>query len=738
MFIDQEHPDYSEDEQQEEEGLTLEQFTGFFNEILEQPVWRSNADKEMDYKDGNQINSSILSKMQELGIPPAMHPLIGPAIESILGAEAKQRTDWRVVPDHDKTDDEVADAFNFKLNQAERRSRADRACSDAYESQISVGLGWVEVKKEKDPFKYPYRCNAIHRNEIWWDWFGAKDDPMLTNCRWLIRAKWFDKDAAKLAFPDKKEIIQGASDGWRNFDAFSRDGGQSTGLYSGPDIERGWSVEEQEWRDIAHRRVRIFECWYRTWHDTFIIRSPDGRVIEVDLDNPMHQLAIGRGLVTPEPVVLSKMHRSYWCGPHKLADEPSPYTHNNFPYVPFWGHREDRTGVPFGVIRGMMYHQDNVNATESKIRWGLSAIRVERTARAYMGSDERLREEVARPDADIILDPREMAQPGARFEVKRDFNLSEQQYKMLVDSRQAIQSIANISDEYQGQQGSSTSGVQFNAQVERSNQAQANLSDNFDESRQQVGQLLLSMIIQDSIGRPENVKLPATVAKPKRVIALNQPAYDPENGLEYLNNDVERVLLKVVLEDIPNTPSFRTQQLWTMGEAFKSSPPEAQQILMPHLISLMDIPNRQEIIEAIKQSQAGPSLGQQEIEIRAKQAEAQLKLAQANAVKILADAQFAAMQGASQVVDRPYVAPIADVIMQNAGFQQPNPPGNDPNFPIPAQGQPAELPPNTAPNTPVNGGAQRVPVPPGPQAPMNALPGPMTGSETQRTTDNLP
>lgn len=51
---------------------------------------------------------------------------------------------------------------------------------------------------------------------------------------------------------------------------------------------------------------------------------------------------------------------------------PSPYRHQKFPYVPFWGKKEDRTGVPYGLVRGMMYMQDNANATNSKLRWGMA------------------------------------------------------------------------------------------------------------------------------------------------------------------------------------------------------------------------------------------------------------------------------------------------------------------------------------------------------------------------------
>ena len=152
-------------------GMTLTEFTNIFVEIQNQPAWRSRADREMDYVDGNQLDSDILQKQSALGIPPAIEPLIGPAIEAVTGLEAKTRTDWRITPDADvdQDGDEVAEALNFKLNQAERKSGADKACSEAFLPQCAVGVGWVEVARESDPFKFPYRCTAVHRNEIWWD-----------------------------------------------------------------------------------------------------------------------------------------------------------------------------------------------------------------------------------------------------------------------------------------------------------------------------------------------------------------------------------------------------------------------------------------------------------------------------------------------------------------------------------------------------------------------------------------
>ena len=126
-------------------GMQLEEYTHIVREIEMQPKWRHVADREADYADGNQLDSDLLRKMQEIGIPPAVEDQIGPALRAIQGYEAASRTDWRVTPNGGLGGQDVADAINFKLNEAERMSKADKACSEAVRSQIGPGIGWVEV-----------------------------------------------------------------------------------------------------------------------------------------------------------------------------------------------------------------------------------------------------------------------------------------------------------------------------------------------------------------------------------------------------------------------------------------------------------------------------------------------------------------------------------------------------------------------------------------------------------------
>ena len=733
-------------DQPEAAGLSLSQFTNIFIEIQNQPAWRAKADKQMDYVDGNQLDADILQKQQAIGIPPAIEPLIGPAIDAVLGLEAKTRTDWRITPDADveQDGDEVADALNFKLNQAERKSGADKACSDAFLPQCAVGIGWVEVSRESDPFKYPYRCLAVHRNEIFWDMLDR--EPGLPKARWLVRRRWSDAAQVKLKFPAKADLVDRCMGRWQGTSEPTTDGGTSTTLATSWDEERGWSIEEQEWRDIEAHRVCLFEVWYRRWENVTVLKMPDGRVVEYDPKLASHVIAVAQGYVKPLKTIVARMYLSYWMGPHKLYDGKTPYRHNDFPYVQFIGKREDRTGVPYGVVKGMMYLQDNVNSTISKIRWGLSATRTTRTKGAVAYTDEQFRQQASRVDADIVLNAEHMAKPGAVFKIERDFQLSEQQYKMLGDSRNGIQRASGITAGFQGQQGTATSGIQESTQIEQATQSLATLMDNFKFARTKVGELLLSLIIEDMIGKQETVVVKGTATREDRAVSLNVPVTDPDTGIQYMNNDVERIRLKVAMNDVPSTPSFRTQQLAAMSEAFKSMPQEFQVVALPHLLSLMDVPNRDELIEDIKNAQQNqsPEAIQQRIDEAVKLAlersdhdlrsrELDLKYAPdklmaeiqklvSETVKNGVQSAYAAMQAGQVIAQMPQVAPIADIVMQSSGYRAPTPDGIDPNYPQPAIEMPAmPVPTNTSPQ-----------LPPVPQQAGS----PMQGIETQRVSDN--
>lgn len=741
-----------EDAGKDKLAMTLEEFTDIHREIEDQPPWRKNADKEMDYADGNQLDSELIQKQRSLGIPPAIEDLIGPAMLSIQGYEATTRTDWRVTAAGGTGGQDVADAINSRLNEAERESKADRACSDAFRPQAAIGLGWVEVSRDSDPFKFPYRCTAVNRNEISWDMQATSPD--LEDARWLRRHKWIRPERIALMFPKHKDLIDGlgvhGSALWTESAMGLLDGGTSTGLRNAWTDGRGWSVEESRWYNAQNKELCLSEVWYRRWVSVPVLKSPDGRVVEFDDDNQAHLLALMTGASTMSRAVVSRVRRAYWLGPHCLDDSPSPYPHAKFPYVPFWGFKEDRTGVPYGYVRGMIYQQDAINSGTGKLRWGMSAVSLVYTEGSTDMTDAQLATAIGRVDSRIKLNSQGMARPGAKFDVSRDYQLTSQHFQMLQDNRAAIERVSSVTSGFQGKQGTATSGLQEQTQVEQSNQSLARLMSNFRDARSAVGDLLTAMIVEDMGKEEQTIIIEGDAVREDRSIVINRTELD-EHGMPYLSNDLQRTRLKVALEDVPSTSSFRGQQLNALSELAKSLPDQYKKVVTPYLLSLTDAPFKSSLIKELRAVDQQPSpeqiqeqidaavkdalmksgndLKARDLDIKERKTDAEISAIVAQAVQTGVASAFSAMQAANQIVLQPQVAPVADAIMAGAGYTKPKI-SDDPNFPIASM--PAGAMPPAAPVPGVNQNTS----PMFPPIPDNGT-SPMTGIETANTTDNL-
>jgi hypothetical protein len=605
-------------------AMSFEQMNGFINEIIVQPPWRGRADVEADYYDSNQYDAETLQEMKTRGIPPIVVNLIAPTINMVLGLEAKTRTDWVVKPELDQYED-AALAMSQKLKEAERMSGADRANADAYDNQIKVGLGWVEVGYNKqDPFGYRYSCQFVHRREIWWDWHD--NDPGLAKARYLVRRKWYDEDVACAYFPQHEALIKGALRGWSNFDPSQLD--TAAPLYIDLDHERNFAWQEEEWRDSLRKRICIYEVWYRTYSRGFIVRFKNGQVKEFDDQNPVQLAAVNAGMANIEAVVIPKMRMSYWVGPHRLADMETPYPHQEFPYVPFWGFREDRTGTPYGMIRAMKPLQDEVNARRAKMLWQLSARRVFVDEDAVADHD-KFKDEVARPDMYASVNTMKgKYKVTDRIHIEDNTGLTAQQFDVYQDSKQSLQDAAGVYASQLGKKdGSADSGIAISQLIEQGTTTLAKINDNYGVARMLVGNRLLALISFDMAGKEESVKVQQFGAY-KRV-KFNQKKTDPVTNRTYLNNDITRMQMSVVLADLPQTPTYRMQQFMELTKMVATLPEQVQMAVIDIVINASDIPDKQEILKRLRDTLGIGSKPQEDMdeeelaEFQAKQQEAQ-------------------------------------------------------------------------------------------------------------------
>jgi len=100
-------------------------------------------------------------------------------------------------------------------------------------------------------------------------------------------------------FPDHKDLIRrygrAGINWWSEFDE-TQYGGGSTGLNRAWDIAREWTRLEDRWFNPMNRDVCASELWYRRWSDVIVLKSPDGRVVEFDENNPAHVFAVAKAV----------------------------------------------------------------------------------------------------------------------------------------------------------------------------------------------------------------------------------------------------------------------------------------------------------------------------------------------------------------------------------------------------------------------------------------------------------
>src|SRR5690348_12545837 len=571
--------------------ISIEAYGKICRDIRDQPKWRADSDTDCDYYDGAQTSAEVIERLKMAGIPSQDSNLIKPTINAVLGLEARSRTDYRVTAD-DESQAEIAEGLSAKIKEAETESRADRAMSDAYSSMIRAGIGWVEISREFDALKYPYRVREVHRNDIYWDWTSR--EPDLSDARYLRRDKWVDRLQAAQMFPEHSDLLENSWSGWNNVDVYD---GSDTGMERAYEVEQTWGRNQDDYLNRNSGMVRLSELWYRHHEDGYVLVLANGKAIQYREDNPYHQAAIAQGLVQVQKSLLSRMRVSIWLGPHKLLDVPSPLPHTDFPYVPFWCFRKDRSRAPYGLIRDMRGPQDQIIDLDILLYEVLNSVKVEVDNDA-LDLNQNTYHEVARNISSLrsmtVLNANRRNANG--FRVTREHQLATQVFQLMLERKRRIEEVGGIYRAMLGADTSASSGIAINSLVEQGSTVLGEPNDNFRYARRLVGQQLLALLKADMVA--EEMSVVIKQGSGRKVIYFNRPVMT-EAGV-IVENDIASAQVKVVLEDVPSTPSFRAQQLRSFTQIAQTAPPQYQAVLYPAMLELSDIPNRHEVAEKLR------------------------------------------------------------------------------------------------------------------------------------------
>lgn len=607
-------------------GYSLHALERMVQSFWEQPRWRLRSSICHAYYDGKQLTPEQEALARSEGLEPRSTNLVRPIINSVLGQEAKSRTDVTLEAD-DEAYAEVVDALKPKFKEAERETCAHAVVSDGYAGGVKGGIGWAEVGRSSDPLAYPYRVETVHRDEIWWDWKGQTGTRLNEQCRWLVRKRWIDLDEAQANFPQFAKVLEQSVKGWEGVfllgevGNFLGDPGDYRLLAEAHENERRFQVPRYEWCDSARKMVMFYEVWYRVPAQVVVLHLGTGRVV-YDEKDPRHVAAVSRNLVKVSKAITSQVRMALYAGPHRIIDKAT--NRRRFPYIPFFAYRDDADGSPYGLIDGMISPQDEYNERRLRIQWLLKARQIQLDNDALdptYNTIADVADAIMRPDLQIITNPNRQNRNSEAVKIGNQLSLQTEQFNVMQDSKELIQHTAG---RFNSQLGSAQvqSGIANSILVEQGEQAMAEMNDNYVFFRRGVFEALAEEIVQDHLN--EQLTVMVGTGKARRPIVLN--TWDPQTGQP--KNQVKDANVKVAVSDTPATPAFRQQtqnNIATIISALGGNP-QAVAVLTPSFLESSNIPNRQQVADdfrkAVGMPLAGDKAGQEQAE-KAQAAQAQ-------------------------------------------------------------------------------------------------------------------
>jgi len=668
-----------------------------------------------DYFDNLQYTEEETRILEERGQQPTVYNVISQSVNWITGSEKRGRTDFRIQP-RGKEDTAPAERKTAFMKYLSDVNRTPFHRSRAFEDQVKVGLGWLEEGVQDEDDGEPIYCRYESWRNIIFDSASVEND--CSDMRYQYRPKWVDEDIAIALFPKRKEQIQRACVEHSVFDMSEMSDGDLAMDMQEMDMEGatlGTSLIQHR-----RRRVRLIEGWYRIPETVKRIRGSafNGEIYDEADQRHVDAVTHGGGVVIEK--VMMRMRVCIMTAGDMLWEGPSPYRHNRFKFIPLWGNRRGRDGLPYGVIRGMRPVQDGVNKRASKALYILSTNKVvmDEGALPEGVTIDDFAEEVAKPDAIIVK------RKGYELDLNVDTSLAAPHLEMMSRDIQFMQTASGVTDELMGRTTNASSGIAIQRRQEQGGLATSKYFDNLRFAEQLRGEIELSLIEQY-----------ATDEKQFRITNMRgAPEFIQVNdGLP--ENDITRTKADFVIGEQEWRTTMREASAQMLSDMISKMPPEVGLALLDIAVDMMDIPQREEALKRIRringqqdpdQEEASPEqiaaaqAAAKQAELAERAAEAEIALKEAQAAKAGKDAEKSeasaiseritatdkAMDASLKTLQAPTIAKVADALLHNAGWPNPAvqgiaPNGMNPNQPapmMPAQAVPPdavqpELPP---------------------------------------------
>lgn len=595
-----------------------------------------------DFYDGLQFTEEEALEIESRGQAPNVYNETKVALDWIIGAEKRNRVDWRVLP-REESDSEGATVRSKVLKYLSDVNRVPFMRSGAFAEAAISGLSWLEDSLSMDATEDPLYSGFESWRNVLHDSYHKRPDGK--DMRYLFRWRHVDLDIAQAYWPDHGEALERLAMGADQLTADAED----ELWYLGQNIRDPQTRRSSTTRHLSstgssvhsdRRRVKVYEGWYREpMRATVLHGGPyQGEILVPGFE--AHERAIRSGACDIFDAIVLRTRLALMTEADLLEDCETPFAHNLFPLTPLYCFRRQRDGMPYGHVRNMRDPQSDLNKRMSKSLFLLSVnqLVVDKTTFSDNKDEYTLEDALANasnPNGVFVLQ-----RADAKFELRRDFAEIRGHAEMLALDRQFLQSGSGVTDELLGRRTNATSGTAITARQEQGSLTTNGIFDNLRLAISVSGQKALSNI-ERFYTQPKIIRLtePQVGEQQPKLdwVKINQPELQPDGTVRFLN-DITQSHADFVVDEQDFRATMRQalfDQLIAMIEVVGKTAPRIAVGLLDIVVATNDFPGKEEFVQRVKQLVA-VELGQTP-EQAAKAAEAEALQKRELAAKIAKD-----------------------------------------------------------------------------------------------------
>ena len=514
------------------------------------------SERDRDYIDHKQWTDDEIATLQKRKQPVTTENIVRKKIDFLLGLERQTRTDPKAfprTPQHDSDAEAVTDALRFICDNNDFSTKR----SSVAESIFIEGTGGVEVT-------YNPETKEVENKRIQWDrliYDHHSRELDFSDAKWLGYYVWLDVDDAKRLYPDSAELLIETINNSRDTEDDTYD--------DAPRIS---------WVDRKRERVRVAQLWYREGRDWMECHFTEGGFL-IEPEVSFYKTEFDRSAC---PLEL----QSAFC---------------------------DRDGNRYGVVRGMISLQDEVNKRRSK---SLHLLSVNQSwgVKGAVKNVPQLKAEKAKPDGHIEFE--NIGQMNQDFGFLPTGDMAMAQFQLLNDARNALGD-QGANPSLMGTEGQGSSGRAIMAKQQGGQVEIASIMDSIRQWQKRVYRADWDRVKQfwteekwvrvtDGEDGVKFVGLnkPITVAdKLKEEMGGIPPQLqnDPRlNMVVEIKNHVAEIDVDIILEESPDTVNIQGEQFQQIAQILPGMPQDLQRDGFIGLLQSSTLRNKKEWIDKLK------------------------------------------------------------------------------------------------------------------------------------------